>query len=153
MAIKFLSGLVTEGSADAFAIATLPTATAGLNIGLQVRMIEVDVDVLPEVDAAIYLQIVRRTTTAVAHVTDRRLLWNYQVIRRLTTSGIIDQVSPIRTFYPKDFGLIIAEDPIYLVIDSDTTSSALSAYFRIYYDTVRLSDSEKNALLAESANA
>lgn len=153
MAIKFLSGSATQGSADAFVSTSLATGTGGLNVGLLVRAIEVFLDSAVETDCDISAQLTRRSTTAIVRNNDRRLLWDYQERRLLTTSGLIRVVLPQYQSYSKDFGLVIAEDPIYMVVDSTSTSVANSAYFRIYYETIRLTDSEKNALLAESANA
>lgn len=154
MSIKFLSGTVTQGSADAFATASVSTGLAGLNQGYRVRGIEVQWPAtLIETDGFYQFEIARRQPTAILAVADRRSLY-YQLLQiAITTSGSWVRDSVTRVWYPKDMELMIVEDPIYFSVDSNGTSASNGITCRIYYEEVRMTDLAKLAALQESTNA
>lgn len=152
--LKFLSGTVTQGSADAFATASLATGLAGLNQGYRVRRIELAwTATLVETDAFYQAEISRRLPTAILALTDRRSLF-YDILQvSVTTSGAWVRSNISRYDYPRDLDLMIVEDPLYISVDSNGTSAANPVTFRIYYEEVRMTDLAKLAALQESTNA
>lgn len=153
MAIQWLSGSVTQGSADAFASAEVATGLSTVNTGYRVREIWYFLPAFVEVDSDITMQWSRRSATALVSSTDRRLLHSATKQVAITTSGQFVQDRVLRFEFPKDLDLIIVEDPIYLLIDSTGTSLANILSARIYYEQVRLTETQKLAALSESANA
>lgn len=153
MTAKFLSGSVVQGSADAFATAAIATGIASVNLGLRVRRIEFSIPYPAEVDSSIDVEVTRRLPTAMLGLADRRSLIyrNYKMM--LTTSGQVIWPQVIAHDFPKDFELLIVEDPIYLSVDSTGTSATSTLVARIYYEEVRLTDVQKLSALQESANA
>lgn len=153
MALKFLGGSVTQGSADAFATAEIATGLSNANLAYRVRGIVWNWASPVEVDAAYYAQLVRRTPAALVGLADRTLLWAQRWTRQITTSGTFLQAGFEFVSFPRDFDLIIVEDPIYLSIDSDTSGLANVLGVRIYYEEQRITELEKVRALAESLNA
>jgi hypothetical protein len=151
--IKFLSGSVTQASADAFATAAIPTGIASVNLGLRVRAIEYGWGALVETDASYNFEICRRLPTALLGLADRRSLFQQNLQASITTSGAFVTEMIRRFLFPKDLDLMIVEDPIYFSIDSNGTSASNVAIARIYYEEVRLTDVQKLSALQESANA
>jgi len=151
--LKFLSGSVTQGSADAFATAEIATGLANANLGYRVRGIQLSFPSPVEVDSDVVIQLARRTPTAALSFSDRTLLWSYSRFLRLTTSGLLVYDNPIIWNIPKDMELIIVEDPIHILVDSSSTAAANAASARIYYEEVKLTALEKVTALAESLNA
>lgn len=151
--LKFLSGAVTQGSADAFATASIATGLANLSAGYRIRGITYDLPNPVEVDSNLQVQLVRRLPTALINLADRRLIDYYNRVTLITTSGIIQLGTVVEKWFPKDLELLIVEDPIYFSIDSATTSLSNVATVKVYYEDVRLSETAKLSQLAESLNA
>jgi len=151
--LKFLSGSVTQGSADAFATAEIATGLANANLGYRVRGIQFSFPGPVEVDSDIVIQLARRTPTAALGFSDRTLLWSFARYVKLTTSGIFVYDNPVIWTIPKDMELIIVEDPIHILVDSSSTGLANVASARVYYEEVKLTALEKVTALAESLNA
>lgn len=153
MTAKFLSMSVTQGSADAFATASISTGIASVNLGLRVRAIEIYWPSPVEVDAEYDVEICRRLPTALLGMGDRRSLFFRTRHVKLTTSGIFVWNNVEYQPYPKDLELLVVEDPIYLSVDSTGTSASNQVTGRLYYEEVRLTDVQKLSALQESANA
>jgi hypothetical protein len=153
MTAKFISGSVTQGSADAFATASITTGIASVNLGLRIREIVVSWPSLVEVDANVQFEIMRRLPTAIVGVSDRRSVITQTRQIALTTSGLVVNDLITRIAYPKDLDLMIVEDPIYFSVDSNGTSLSNVIVCRIYYEEVRMTDVQKLSALQESANA
>jgi len=151
--LKFLSGSVTQGSADAFATAEIATGLANANLGYRVRGIVLAWPGPVETDADYIIQLARRTPSAALSLTDRTLLWTATRYIKLTTSGIFTYENPSIWLFPKDLGLLIVEDPIHILIDSTGTSLSNAASCRIFYEEEKLTPLEKVSALAESLNA
>lgn len=151
--MKFLAATVTQASNDAFATAEMATGLANLSLGYRVRGIVFQMPVLPEVDCDCDVQLVRRTPTALVNIADRTLIWSHNVIKQLTTSGTFIFSQFVSWIFPKDLEMLIVEDPIFLSIDSTTTSASNTARVRVFYEEVKLSETAKLAALTESLNA
>lgn len=151
--LKFLSGSVTQGSADAFATASIATGLANASLGYRVRGIRFQYPSFVEADNFIQLQLVRRIPTAIVADTDRTLIWGNTRQFGITTSGV-GYASMFDWFaFDRDLDLLIVEDPIYFSADSNGTSNADTFRVRVYYEEVRLSETAKLAALTESLNA
>lgn len=154
MAIKFLSTITTQGGADAFVQSEFPTGVNGLNQGLRIRGFDIVMPSYAEVDSDYAIQFARRSGDgALMAYNDRRLIAQVIDVVKLTTSGLVIQERVKRFQIPRDFELIIVEDPCYILCDSSGSGSANAFSFRLYYELVKLSDLEKQTLLAESLNA
>lgn len=151
--LKFLSGLVTQASNDAFVTGSMATGLANLSLGYRVRRIEYQLPAPVEGDSDVEVQLVRRIPTAMVAITDRTLIHDYSAFVKVTTSGIFLYHGIVEVNYPNDFELLIVEDPIYFSLDTTGTSASNSARFRVYYEEVRLSETAKLAALTESLNA
>lgn len=155
MAIKFLSGSATQGSADAFVASEMATGLLNNNIAYRVRAITYQWPAFVEVDADYAVGIFRRSVSAfpASLIGDRTVLDLRTKIVKITTSGswITDQYDTY--FFAKDLDLLIVEDPIYFAADTTGTSAANAFRVRILYEEVRLTDTQKLAALTESLNA
>lgn len=151
--LKFLSGTVTQGSADAFAVAEMATGLANANLGYRVRGITVQLPGNVEVDSDVQVQLCRRTPSALLGITDRTLLWAFQRAISITTSGMITYERFVERWFSRDLDLLIVEDPIYFAIDSTATSLSNTATCRVYYEEVKMTPLEKVTALSESLNA
>lgn len=154
MTAKFLSVTHTQGSADAFVTTALPTGVGGSpRAALRVRAIQISWPAVAEVDSIYQAEIMRRLPTAIVGTADRRSMWVQTRQVAITTSGSWTQDAVEWTFYPRDFDLLIVEDPIYFSSDSNGTSATNAFGARIWYEPVNLTETEKLAALNESANA
>lgn len=153
MALQFFTGSATQGSADAFVQTSIATGLANISAGYRVRGITWQHTALAEVDCNLQLQLNRRSATAVLSLTDRRVIHYRNIVRQLTTSGLVDTDVVREFWFDQDLDLLIVEDPVYLVLDSASTGAANDAYVKVYYEQVRLTETQKLAALSESLNA
>jgi hypothetical protein len=151
--LKFLSGTVTQGSADAFATAEMATGLANANLAYRVRGIIVHWPGTVEVDSDIQVQLCRRTPAALLGLADRTLLWLRQRQLIITTSGQTFYERVTSEFFSRDLDLLIVEDPVHISIDSTTTGLSNTAVMRVYYEEVKVTPLEKVTALSESLNA
>jgi hypothetical protein len=143
-------GSVTQGGNDAFAVNSIQTALSGqTRLAYDVKRIILETPRLAQGAAANWqVQLSRRTKAAIANITDVDILAYWYRYMHFTTSGseieerIIEQVPQTR--------MLIVEDPIYLLIDSNGTSLAQTAYVAIEYDLVEISEVDRLTLLTES---
>lgn len=89
-------------------------------------------------DFSITTSLSRDTKTAVAEVNDNDCLATMSLFGALTTSGQIVIASPlIYTFQP---GVLVVEPELFMQLDSAATGLTLTAYARLYYSEVKLSE-------------
>jgi hypothetical protein len=89
----------------------------------------------------------RRSKTSMPNVTDRDVILKYSQRVSFTTSGMA--VFPLSWFFtPNPSGILIVEDPLYLVIDSASTSVTQTIYCAIDYELVSISEVDRLSLLA-----
>lgn len=153
MALAYLTGSVTQGSADAFAQAEIATALTGAgNIAFRVRelLFQFNPLALPGNNDVIDIALSRRSKSAIPNVSDRDALMVVKKGAVLTTSGmaIIDGV--LRFTFAEDDEVLIVEDPVYLLVDSDSTGAAQTVYCRIGYERVSISAVDRLTLLTQS---
>lgn len=151
MALAYLTGTVTQGSADAFAEAQVATALQGLsNVAFRVREILFERSSVGAASSTIALWLARRTKAAQPRVSDRDVLAMWNTTFQLTTSGAEERELVHRQVFSEDDELLIVEDPLYLGIDSGSTSQALTGYVRIGYERVSISALDRLTLLTAS---
>lgn len=152
MALSYITGTVTQGGADAFAQAEVATALSGVTgRAFQVRTIEIELASGSLANGAISeVTLTRRTKTAIPLITDRDVIVKAKFLSLLTTSGAIRQDLVSRWSYSEDDELLIVEDPLYLQIDGTSTSGTYSAYVRIGYTSVSISQVDRLTLLTQS---
>jgi len=151
--LKFLSGAVTQSAADTWTVAEMATGLANATLGYRVRGFVFGLPAPVEVDSELEIIIGRRSMATAPTIADRTLLWIFNYIRDLTTSGLIDMQRYPFVPIDKDLDLLIVEDPIYIGCGSATTGLANTARVRLYYEEVRLTETAKLAALTESLNA
>jgi len=152
MSLAYLPGTVTQGGADAFAIATVATALAGVtNVAYRVRELIYDFGRSPGVNASsLELSLTRRIKTAMPLITDPDVLSKFRINAEFATSGLSHYESVIRLTFTEDDELLVVEDPLYFMIDSTLTALTQSAYCRIGYERVSISALDRLSLLTQS---
>lgn len=156
MAVKIpsrLIGTVTQGSSDAFAQAEIPTALLNVpRTAYQVTRILFEAPIIPGASGAeVTLSLTRNSKSAIPTLADRMVIEKYKYEVRLTTSGAVFQ-QPVIERRPGE-GVIIVEDPLYVQIDSSSTSAANTGIVVIEYFPVTLTDAEKLQLLQQTIAA
>lgn len=153
MALAYLTGSVTQGSADAFAQAEIATALTGLsNVAFRVRELLFERPPLALSGAADEIQVAlsRRSKSAMPLITDRDVIAKINVILALTTSGAALQSVVDRLTFTEDDEVLVVEDPLYLDVDSNSTALANTVYCRIGYERTNISAVDRLTLLTQS---
>jgi len=150
MAFVILTGDVTQGSADAFAESEIATGLSGIGTrAYVVSLINAEWSPLAAVNGAeLEVALTRRSKSAMPTVTDRDVIFKRKFTYRLTTSGAV-LVPSVESIAPAD-ELVIVEDPLYMCIDSGSTSAANTFRLSISCTDRRISEIERLALLARS---
>lgn len=153
MALSYLTGSVTQGSADAFAEAEVATALSGQSgLAFRVRELLFEVNPLTLTGAADVLELAlcRRSKTAMPNVTDRDVIAKIAWGLSITTSGAALESGVFRLTYSEDDDLIVVEDPLYFDFDSASTALTGTAYVRIGYTVEKISAVDRLTLLTQS---
>jgi hypothetical protein len=156
MALAYLTGTATQGSADAFVEAEIATALAGQNArAMRVREILFELPRLVPLNATIVevsVAISRRAQTALPNVTDRNVI--AKVSRQIVTltSGVAMQELVHRVTFAEDDEVLLVEDPIYLDVDSTGTSASNVVRFRLGYELVNINANDRLQLALQSLN-
>lgn len=152
MALSYLSGSVTQGGADAFAIAELATALQGITrTAFRIRELLFEVPRQPMVASGnIEIALCRRTKAAMPLVTDRDVVAKIKSGTEFTTSGAIYTSLIRRLTFTEDDELLIVEDPLFLAVDSNATTLTQTVYCRIGYERTNISDVDRLTLLTAS---
>jgi len=153
MAIKppgYLLASATQGSADAFAQTTIPTGLNLIgNLAYKINCVRWFHTPLLAVDAqAMIVTLTRRSKTAIATWTDPdSILYIAKNVELATSGAFVDEY--VGTWIPES-DCYIVEDYLYLQIDSTATTAANTARIRIEYESVRVTDAERNSLLSRT---
>jgi hypothetical protein len=151
MALSYLTGSATQGSADAFVQAEISTALSGqTQRAFRVREVLFEHPLIAGNGANIAISLSRRSKTAEPVITDRDVMAKVNVSVSLTTSGAFPLERVRRLTWAEDDELLIVEDPIYLVVDSASTGAANTVYCRIGYELVNISAVDRLTLLTQS---
>lgn len=149
--LKTLVASVTQASADAFVEGTIVTGLQAIgDIGYKIRRIVFSLPPPVEVDSAVYCSVTQRSQTATPNPNTRSWLAGITRFVKLTTSGILvyEGVGPGTIFtWDDDEDMIVATDPLYFQLDSDTTSAANNCTARIDYQEVRLSETQRLSIM------
>ena len=149
--MKTLLATATQGSADAFVQASVVTGLQAIgDIGYKIRRVQFGLPAPVEVDSAVYVSVTQKSQTATPGINDRSLIAAIYRHVKLTTSGLIvyETAGPSNIFrWDDDEDMIIATDPLYFQLDSDTTSAANAATLRIDYQEIRLTETQRLAIM------
>jgi hypothetical protein len=133
---------MTQGSADAFAQGSVSTGIVPEEgIGLEVIGLEF---VMPislntiSADSEILWSLARDTKTAVVSFNDDDCITYDGRSFALTTSGTYEIHNSYR--YAPVHGTFLVEPTIYGQVDSTSTGLTITAYWRIYYQEVKMSE-------------
>jgi hypothetical protein len=155
-----LSTTVTQGGADAFAVAELPTALTGIR-GTAFRVLRMGYEfTLPAVPnfpigaaaaQELELALSRRTKAAMPNANDVDVIqkWKWASPGRDTAVGYGPVVESAGVIVPGE-QLLIVEDPIFALIDSTGTTGTWAAVVWFDYEAVRISDIDRLTLLTQS---
>lgn len=149
--LSYLTGSVTQGSNDAFAEAEIATALSGINtISFRVGEIYFGFAAAGTSGATYEAALTRRSKTAFPTVDDRDVIAIWRFSMAFTTSGLA--VVPLITRYTftEDDDLRIVEDPLYLQVDSASSSAQNVLRCRIGYNRVNISQVDRLTLLTNS---
>jgi hypothetical protein len=139
---RYLTITMTQGSADAFVQGTVDTGIIPeQGLGLQVVAMElIFASALQGVSADFEMtwSLTRDTKLAVTAYSDQECILFDGQAGSLTTSGQI--LVPYRFAYPAIEGIYLVEPTIYGQLDSSATGLTLTAYWRLYYQEVALSE-------------
>lgn len=151
MALKWLVGYGTQGSADAFVESEIITGLSNATrTAYRVRRIEWILPALPGVDSNIEAVLSRRSKSAIAYNTPNII----DCVKRsveFTTSGLGVQENMVVYRYDRDEELLIVEESIFLDIDSNGTSASNVLIVRIGYETRSITENERLAITSTSA--
>lgn len=151
MALSYLTGTVTQGSADAFAVGEIATALSGIsNVAYRLRELLLELPAFTATGSSIEVAITRRTKTAMPLISDRDVIAKVFRYAILTTSGAYQQERVVRIPYAEDDELLIVEDPLYLVVDSTSTTLTSTFTARLGYERVSISALDRLSLLTQS---
>ena len=145
----------TQGSNDAFVEAEVETGLNQVGSGAKIayRILEVGVrlSVLPQTNGAqMEFTLTRQSQASIPTLSERSLIWAFTRYATLTTSGANFQEQIIR-WQPVDAAnVIIVENPLYVQLDSASTSASNSAVGYILYEQVSITEVERLALIAQS---
>lgn len=157
MALRYLYGTVTQGSADAFATSSISTGLAGLTRqAMRIRELLVQWPVLSIASlngSVVELALTRTVPTAIPTLASLGLIWFGSRISRFTTSGQAWGPLTERYTWAEDDENLVVEDAINLSIDSATTSGSNVALARIGFEIVNISELERLNLRLDSLAA
>lgn len=144
-----LVGTATQGSADAFVSASVATALSGqTSRAFRVNFINFEFTNRPAAGSDFEVALVRRDKTAMPTSYDVDVICKYRQLYALTTSGAI-MIDRTWQFTPTG-DLLIVEDPIYLMIDSTSTSVSNNVVISLDYELVTISEVDRLTLLTQS---
>lgn len=157
MALRYLYGTVTQGSADAYAQADITTGLEGvLNRAIRIRelLVQWPLAMIGNVNAQnVELSLTRTSQAAMPTLASLGLFWRDQRRVAFTTSGAIWGSVVDRIKYDEADELLVVEPTIYFQIDSASTSASNSASVRIGYELVSIGELERLNLRLESLAA
>jgi len=147
---KFLYASAVQGGADAYVQSSFVTGLSGLSkTAYRVRSIIYETARGPgAANSNFEFAISRRTKAAMPLITDPNLLHKYKLGTEMTTSGQSNTPLVIQFNFSENEDLLIVEDPLYFEFDTQTTGLAQTAYLRIGYNVVTLSEVDRLELLA-----
>lgn len=155
-----ISVLVTQGGADAFVEAQLPTALDGI-VDRAYRVNEISFEVLTPptgypfgAAAAMDLEIAitRRTKAAMPNIEDVDLIKKFHFAAQvLTAVGATPIFEAAPVWQPRGGqDILIVEDPLFVQVDSTATGNAFAVRVMIDYEVVAISQLDRLTLLTLS---
>lgn len=150
---RFRNLTLTQGGADAFVQATEYTGIdPSTGMGWMLERMEIE---FPQAaglqgisaDCAVHLALTRESKTAMSDINDSDTLAVMGFFNALTTSGqLLIPQTMIYTFPP---GVVVVEPYIFAHLDSAATGLTLTAYVRLFYSDVKLSEVEMLRMLTQ----
>lgn len=153
--LAYFVGSVTQGAADAFASAEIPTALSG-QTGKAARIREVIFEWAAQSPTAAGSQydvvISRREQASQPIITDRNVISKWKQVAGYITSGMYVMEYLRRLTFTEDDNLLVVEDPLTLCIDTSNTTAANTVYCRIGYELVNVNANDRLAIALQSLN-
>lgn len=147
--LKYTKGSITQGSADAFVQGSITTALAGVT-GLCWRVRELVLEVPNGTAAAANFEVAftRKSFSAMPAMTEKSVIFRYKRSFSMTTSGASVLENVLRWSYPSDSAdFLVVEDPVYVQLDSASTTLANVLSWSIGYEEAKIDESLRQALL------
>lgn len=151
--LQYRNIVVTQGGADAFVQVTEPTGIdADRGMGWMIDRVEVmfgnDIALQNvSADFSISWSLTRDSETAIVSLDEASAIFAGGIAGSLTTSGQI-LLPRVHTWIAPQ-GIVVVNPNLYAQLDSDATGLTLSADFRIYYSSVKLSELEILRMLSQ----
>lgn len=153
MALSYYVGSATQGSADAFVAAEISTALSGqTSRAARVREILYELPSIAGTSANVEVALSRREQTAMPLITDRNVIAKIKIDKSFTTSGLAEFQRILRQTFTEDDNLLLVEDPLHLVLDSNGTSAANTVRVRVGYELVNISANDRLQIALQSLN-
>ncbi len=151
-----LLGNVVQGSADAFAQASIQTALEGqTRRAYQINEVSFEVTGVQVFSGTTTIQdfefaLTRRSKSAMPDLDDLDLIHKWKFLGTNATSvGQVLQPDAIQVWQPSGVVLIV-EDPIYIQVDSTATTNTFNIDVLIDYTVVDISEVDRLTLLTQS---
>lgn len=141
---RFRNITLTQGGADAFVQATEATGISpSSGVVWMLRRAEIE---FPQsaalqnisADCAVHVALTRDTKAAMSDLNDSDTLMVDGFFASLTTSGQV--VIPQVLYHDFPDGILVVEPNLYAHLDSAATGLTLTAYLRLFYDEVKMSE-------------
>jgi hypothetical protein len=153
MALNYITGSVTQGSADAFATTdiTTPLSSSITNQAMRIRELLIERPTAGANGSVVELALSRVSApTAIPALTALGLIWRGRWDSYFTTSGATNQQAVIHNQYNEEDDILVVETALSFSIDSASTSASNVSRIRIGYEMVKINE---NAYLALRLNA
>lgn len=147
MAIKFLRGSLVQGANDAFVTSVIENPFAGLERdAFRLRSIEIEWPGATAVNGCDWEFALGRVAMAAAVPALSALGVMYRQKRRLTVAGAAGMIYVThvdRIVFPEDDEILAVESSLHVAFDSSATALTNTLFYRIGYDSKRISETEK----------
>jgi hypothetical protein len=151
--LSYFYGSVTQGAADAFAVASLTTPIAGrTTAALLIRELVFDgIPPLSQANPTMFEFSLGRITVAASpnFATAKSVIWREALQQVASAAGQASYPRTRRYKFTDEDRLLIVEDSLFLSVDSTGTSLASTLSVRIGYEEMSINEQERNAMLLE----
>lgn len=154
MALRWLLGQATQGSADAFVEAEIATGLSNVTrSAFRIRRIEWYTPGVIGADSSVTMTLRRTSAASVSFLAANAMIGGRWVSTELTTSGMFTYEPFITIPYAKDEELLIVEETLFLQLDSTGTGNANTGAVRIGYEVRSITETERLSILSLTASA
>lgn len=149
--LSYIWASATQGSNDAFVQANIQTGLTGLvRQAYRIRELLFELSGGGTLNASYQFSLTRKSFAAIPTLGDKSLIVKRAFSNVMTTSGAIQAQQVWREKYDEQDNLLLVEDPVYLQLDSASTSTTNTIYVRIGYEVIAMNEVDRLNLVATS---